>query len=111
MSDLLIKKTEGQLLDAFVGALRDFLGCDRWEERESVNYVEARYFRCSVLGLEVTVAIADSAGLKTMTSGCILSPMQAAVVVKLSSMVWPIASLGSLLFTDTRLFGHLTSDV
>jgi hypothetical protein len=36
MCDLLIK-TEGQLLDAFVGALRDFLGCDRWEERESVN--------------------------------------------------------------------------
>jgi hypothetical protein len=64
MSDLLIKKTEGQLLDAFVGALRDFLGCDRWEERESVDYVEARYFRCSVLGLEVTVAIADSAEFK-----------------------------------------------
>jgi hypothetical protein len=108
MSDLLIKKTEGQLLDAFVGALRDFLGCDRWEERESVNYVEARYFRCSVLGLEVTVAIADSAEFKDYDFWLYFEPDASC---RGSSMVWPIASLGSFLFTDTRLFGHLTSDV
>jgi hypothetical protein len=35
--------------------------------------VEARYFRCSVLGLEVTVAIADSAEFKDYDF-CILSP-------------------------------------
>ncbi len=58
--NLLIKKVKGQSLDTFVVALSDVIGCDRWEQRESSNYVEDRYFRCFVLGLEITASIADS---------------------------------------------------
>jgi hypothetical protein len=57
--NLLIKNTQKQSLDAFVAILPDVIGCDRWEQRQSSNYVEERYFRRVVLGLEVIVAIAD----------------------------------------------------
>jgi len=51
---------KGQSLDSFVVALSDVIGCDRWELRESSNYAEDRYFRCSVLGVEIAASIADS---------------------------------------------------
>jgi len=57
--DLLIKKTGGQSLDAFVGEFTERLGCGPFEERESSNYLDERYFRCFALGLEITVAAAD----------------------------------------------------
>jgi len=62
--NLLIKKTDSQSLDMFVATLPDVIGCQKWEERHSSNYVEERYFRCFVLGLEITVAIADDAEFK-----------------------------------------------
>jgi hypothetical protein len=61
MSNLLIKKkSEDETLDSFVRDLEKSIGCLPWEERESSNYVEGRYFRGLSLGLEVTVAVADS---------------------------------------------------
>lgn len=62
--NLLIKKTAGQSLDTFVGALTNLIGCREWQQRQSSNYVEERYFRCFVLGLEITVAIADDSEFK-----------------------------------------------
>ncbi len=61
IGNLLIKKTGSQLLDAFVAEFSERLGCSHFEERESSNYVDERYFRCFTLGLEITVAKADSA--------------------------------------------------
>lgn len=61
MSTLLIKKTPQQSLDTFVASLAEAIGCDRWEQRQSSHYVEERYFRCLVLGLEIIAAIADYA--------------------------------------------------
>ena len=59
--NLLIKKTGSQALDAFVAEFSERLGCSPFEERESSNYLEERYFRCFALGLEITIAKADSA--------------------------------------------------
>ena len=59
-TDLLVKSANSQSLDAFVGELPILIGCDRWEERESSNYFQGRYFRCIVLGLEITAAAADN---------------------------------------------------
>jgi hypothetical protein len=62
MSNLLIKKKfEDETLDSFVKNLEKSIGGIRWEERESSNFAEDRYFRCFSLGLEVTVAVADFA--------------------------------------------------
>ena len=58
--DLLVKVASPQALDTFVSVLSVHLGCDRWEMRDSSSYVEGRYYRCIVLSLEVTAAIADS---------------------------------------------------
>jgi hypothetical protein len=59
--NLLIKTVYLQSLDAFVTALPRLIGCANWEERQSSSYVEERYYRCGILGLELTVAIADDA--------------------------------------------------
>jgi hypothetical protein len=56
---LLIKGSQDQLLDTFVADLSHTIGCSQWEQRQSSNYVEERYFRCFALGLEITAAIAD----------------------------------------------------
>jgi len=58
--NLLIKKTGSQTLDAFVAEFSDRLGCGPFEERQSSNYIDDRYFRCFALGLEITIATADN---------------------------------------------------
>jgi len=63
-AELLINSTDGQSLDGFVASLPSLIGCDRWEQRESSNYVEGRYYRCVVFGVEITAAIADDAEFK-----------------------------------------------
>lgn len=63
-SDLLIKSGENQSLDDFVSALRNILACDRWEQRDSANYVDERYYLCIALGVEITAAIADDIEFK-----------------------------------------------
>ena len=35
------------------------IGCCPWEQRESSNYIEERYYCCFVLGLRATASIAD----------------------------------------------------
>jgi hypothetical protein len=62
VADLAIKTADTQSLDAFVASLRRLIGCEHWEERQSSNYVEERYYRCFVLRIEITAAIADSVG-------------------------------------------------
>jgi len=57
--NLLIKTEVKQTLELFVQMIKSILGCCEWQERNSSNYVGERYFRCFVLGLEMTVAIAD----------------------------------------------------
>jgi hypothetical protein len=59
--NLLVKKIDGQSLDAFVSELSRQVGCGNFEERQSSNYIDERYFRCSVLGIKVEVALADEA--------------------------------------------------
>ena len=59
--NLLVKKAESQTLDAFVGELSERLGCGRFEERQSSNYLDERYFRTSILGVAIEVARADEA--------------------------------------------------
>lgn len=58
---LFIKTTKIIKLDSFVVLLSALIGCPNWEKRESSNYVEEEYYKCEVLGLEFTVAIADEA--------------------------------------------------
>lgn len=60
--DLLIQAHAPTTLDAFVEELGGILGCGPFEERESSQYAEGRYFRCLVLGLEVTVGASDHVG-------------------------------------------------
>ena len=61
MADLLIiKRLATQTLDEFVNELPVLLGCSPWEQRESCSYPpEDRYFRCSALGVELVVCVAD----------------------------------------------------
>lgn len=61
MADLLITKRHStQTLDEFVSELPLLVGCSPWERRESSNYPpEGRYFRCSALGVELVVCLAD----------------------------------------------------
>jgi hypothetical protein len=61
--NIYIKTNRNQSLDAFVGHLPNVIGCRQWEQRQSSNYVEERYFRSFALGIEVTVAIADRSDL------------------------------------------------
>ena len=56
---LLIKKSDDQTLDVFIATIDKVIGPMRWEERQSSNYVDERYFFTSVLALQVTAAIAD----------------------------------------------------
>jgi hypothetical protein len=73
--NLLIKNAQEQSLDAFVAILPKVIGCDRWEQRQSSNYVEERYFRRVVLGLEITVAVADDSGFKDYQFSLWLQPI------------------------------------
>jgi hypothetical protein len=57
--NLLIRSAFKQALDIFVEALKTILGCASWEQRDSSNYIDNKYFLSSVFGLKVTVAIAD----------------------------------------------------
>src|SRR3974390_1139004 len=57
--NLFIRSNRNQSLDAFVEDLAKQLGCGQFEERQSSNYVNERYFRCSALGIAVEVALAD----------------------------------------------------
>jgi hypothetical protein len=59
MSELLLRTAAHQSLDAFVAASTKLLGCSNWEQKQSSNYVEERYFRCHSLGIQVTAAVAD----------------------------------------------------
>ena len=61
LGELLIKKQSGQSLDGFIVGLSALIGCEKWEQRQSSNYVGERYYRCAVLGLEITAAVADDA--------------------------------------------------
>lgn len=58
-ANLLVQPIDEQTLDSFVAELCHDFGCHGFEERESSNYVEERYFIARILGLEVTVALAD----------------------------------------------------
>ncbi len=80
--NLLIRKSPKQSLDAFVTALPDIIGCDRWEQRQSSNYIEERYFRRVVLGLEITVAIADDAEFQEYEFSVWLQPIGPCAVEK-----------------------------
>ena len=73
--NLLIKNSQKQSLDAFVVILPKVIGCDGWEQRQSSNYVEERYFRRAVLGLEITVAIADDSGFQDYQFSLWLKPI------------------------------------
>jgi hypothetical protein len=59
--ELLIRnsKQNKESLNFFVSELPRLLGCCPWEERESSNYIEERYYCCFVLGLRATASIAD----------------------------------------------------
>jgi hypothetical protein len=60
MTDLFIKKSQTmQTLDEFVNALPNLLGCGSWEQRESSNWPENRYFHCFALGLQIHACVAD----------------------------------------------------
>lgn len=59
--NLLIKKNDGQTLDSFVCELSKQLNCGNFEERQSSNYIDERYFRCALLGIAVEVSLADEA--------------------------------------------------
>jgi len=72
--NLLVKKAEGQSLDAFVGELSERLGCGRFEERQSSNYLDERYFRASILGVAIEVARADEAELQEYDFWICLQP-------------------------------------
>jgi hypothetical protein len=56
---LLIKKRAGETLDDFVAMIDTIIGPIKWEERESTNYVNERYFAASAVALKVKIAIAD----------------------------------------------------
>jgi hypothetical protein len=51
IGNLLIKKAGSQSLDGFVAEFAERLGCGPFEERQSSNYVDERYFRCFALGI------------------------------------------------------------
>lgn len=53
-----------QPLEDFARRLFSRLGVARFEERESSNYVDEHYFRSCAVGIEVTVALADTRGLE-----------------------------------------------
>lgn len=59
-ASLLVAGVSSQTLDAFVASVRDSIGTLSWERRQSSNYIDERYFRKSVLGLQVKAALADS---------------------------------------------------
>jgi hypothetical protein len=63
--ELLVRRAGGEKesLDTFVSFLPRLLGCGPWEEHESMNYVEERYYCCFVLGLRATASIADDSEL------------------------------------------------
>lgn len=61
-ANLLIQQLGPQSLDQFVAELSAQFGLSPFEERQSTNYLDERYFRCLTLGLEVTVALADEVG-------------------------------------------------
>jgi hypothetical protein len=56
---LLIKKRAGELLDEFVAVIDKIIGPMKWEEHESANYIDERYFLASAVAMKVKVAIAD----------------------------------------------------
>ena len=58
---LLIKKRAGETLDDFVAVIDTIIGPIKWEERESTNYIDYRYFVASAVALKVTIAVADDA--------------------------------------------------
>jgi hypothetical protein len=59
MTELFVGKRSGLLLDDFITLLSSLTGSANWEQRASSNYVEERYYRCFVLGFEITASIAD----------------------------------------------------
>ena len=73
-SNLLVKGDSKQSLGAFVGSLSQSIGQMNWEERQSSNYVEERYFRSFVLGLELTAALADDNEFKDFEFWLCLQP-------------------------------------
>jgi hypothetical protein len=75
--NLLIKSAQKQSLDAFVAILPNVIGCNRWEQRQSSNYVEERYFRQVILGLEITVSIADDSEFRDYKFSLWLRPIGA----------------------------------
>jgi hypothetical protein len=75
-AELLIKKTGSQSLDSFVAALPNIIGLDRFEERHSTNCPpDERYFRRIVLGLEITVCVADEAEFQDYDFSVWLKPV------------------------------------
>ena len=56
---LLVRKRAAESLDGFVTVLDRIIGPIKWEEHESVSYVDGRYFLASAMALDVMVAIAD----------------------------------------------------
>jgi hypothetical protein len=58
---ILIKKRAVETLDEFVAVIDKIIGPMKWEEHDSANYLDNRYFLASAVALEVKVAIADDA--------------------------------------------------
>jgi hypothetical protein len=59
LAELSIKTGAGESLPEFASRVFSILNISKFEERQSANYVEGRYFRGLVLGVAVDIAIAD----------------------------------------------------
>jgi len=62
-SDIFIEAPGDLNLDAFVRILFPLIGIERFEERDSSNYVDGTYFRSIDSPLEVEVCYTDHSGL------------------------------------------------
>ncbi len=59
LGHLFIKQLDNQSLDDFVASLPNLIGCERWERRQSSNYIGECYFCCRVLGLDIRASLSD----------------------------------------------------
>ena len=63
-AEIYITASKNQPLEEFARRIFSRLGVAHFEERESSNYVDGRYFRSIALGFEVVIAMADTQGLE-----------------------------------------------
>lgn len=73
-ANLLVNGLHDQPLEAFVVSLSDSIGCVRWSERQSSNYLGERYYHTLILGIEVTAALVDDDEFKAFDFWLCLQP-------------------------------------